>query len=346
MCVAATGGLPPPARGARKRRQRRRPRPRSTPACAGSTPWPAARTRSDTVYPRLRGEHRAAVAGVVGVGGLPPPARGARGSAGDRGGQERSTPACAGSTRSTGRSPIRCAVYPRLRGEHLAADEVVGFAEGLPPPARGAHDRIKSLEQPERSTPACAGSTKSVKTISTPAAVYPRLRGEHAGATNSDDGTTGLPPPARGARAAAQFGTLGHGSTPACAGSTSWRRPLGLPCWVYPRLRGEHNTVGFLAWIAGGLPPPARGAPDGSRRPSLRCGSTPACAGSTSSEGRPTSWTRVYPRLRGEHSTTRCTTPRTRGLPPPARGAPRLWRGSCTPAWSTPACAGSTQHLR
>ncbi len=176
------------------------------------------------------------------------------------------------------------------------------------------------------------------------AQAYPRLRGEHTFSTDGDASVLGLPPLARGAPDFLRRPDGLSRPTPACAGSTAGRRYRHRLWRAYPRLRGEHRNSQALGQILEGLPPLARGAPSrrgqsvGSSRP------TPACAGSTTTPSPPRTPARAYPRLRGEHEEVTATAKTLSGLPPLARGAPRLdglWWQRHGP---TPACAGSTRH--
>ncbi len=254
-------GLPPPARGARRRAIRRSPRSRPTPACAGSTPRGLNPAPPSVAYPRLRGEHRSTRRKSQSGSGLPPPARGAprrahrvRAGAGP-------TPACAGSTPIP--SPIRSrrSAYPRLRGEHDMAAVALTMYGGLPPPARGAHSAIHDLGAVVGPTPACAGSTSPTPAWPRPWAAYPRLRGEHASEMPFSGHACGLPPPARGAHGARRHERRHRRPTPACAGSTRCASARAPAPTAYPRLRGEHTDNGSQGREQSGLPPPARGAP-------------------------------------------------------------------------------------
>ena len=193
-------GLPPPARGARDPKLEPHVLLGSTPACAGSTHHHEYERHIREVYPRLRGEHRGWASGWRIPAGLPPPARGARREADPEAAQERSTPACAGSTPMAPSSPKSGTVYPRLRGEHGSPAGSAPPPGGLPPPARGAQEGRGMKLQRLRSTPACAGSTSTPAPSLRSPAVYPRLRGEHAMDLVEAAEPLGLPPPARGAR--------------------------------------------------------------------------------------------------------------------------------------------------
>ena len=298
-------GLPPLARGALSRRRPRAARRRPTPACAGSTirvrPMPDRRD------------------------GLPPLARGAPGVRRHLRGVHGPTPACAGSTRRRRSRPAGRRAYPRLRGEHLLNWAVVKLLVGLPPLARGALDRHRSLARRPGPTPACAGSTP--KGILNPAAqrAYPRLRGEHGHKTLDEQSAMGLPPLARGAPA-------------------NRRTQLGATR-AYPRLRGEHSLRMIALASSAGLPPLARGARASQRASRDIARPTPACAGSTLLQALRSRTLRAYPRLRGEHNQIREDGDGNQGLPPLARGARAGEYCTTSGCGPTPACAGSTQRI-
>ena len=152
----------------------------------------------------------------------------------------------------------------------------------------------------------------------------------------------GLPPLARGAPAGTPPHDQQPGPTPACAGSTEAHRNDRPRRPAYPRLRGEHNSAPETILHMRGLPPLARGARCGVRHGEPWRGPTPACAGSTSAPTTMPACRRAYPRLRGEHSGMVEAAYVAHGLPPLARGAPRLGDASARAGRPTPACAGST----
>ncbi len=256
--------------------------------------------------------------------GSPPPARGALCRVPRAMGATRITPACAGSTSSRRRSPLRPPDHPRLRGEHKGDMVAMGDCSGSPPPARGApgHDRLGRLDV--GITPAYAGSTRNACSPWSSHTDHPRLRGEHPGRSTVERPV--------------------HGITPACAGSTTSGCCRTARSADLPRLRGEHPRQGRLPGTPEGSPPPARGAhpvlPDVEGRPRI----TPACAGSTGMRLMPIRVAPDHPRLRGEHVARLGGDKGRYGSPPPARGA-RWWRWSDEALQGiTPACAGSTSR--
>ena len=223
VAQASAHGLPPLARGARPASQRRRNAVGPTPACAGSTATTSRSTTSCWAYPRLRGEHVNEFITDAARTGLPPLARGA--PARQIGDHEDAgpTPACAGSTTTTGSCGRRRRAYPRLRGEHMRATASSSTRRGLPPLARGALVSERSTLPASGPTPACAGSTARRPQPQAHMGAYPRLRGEHAEVRAGRRSSAGLPPLARGAPARPARRPGHPGPTPACAGSTGRR---------------------------------------------------------------------------------------------------------------------------
>ena len=99
-------------------------------------------------------------AAMVAMGGSSPPARGALDMRSDGSGQAGIIPACAGSTHGVERSLAGVEDHPRLRGEHGETFENFFQQSGSSPPARGAHDPIRSSSYGWGIIPACAGSTR------------------------------------------------------------------------------------------------------------------------------------------------------------------------------------------
>ena len=156
--------------------------------------------------------------------------------------------------------PLKLAVYPRLRGDHVPRSLVGSAPLGLPPPARGSQHGVRLLLRIARSTPACAGITPGADDGRSRAEVYPRLRGDHPSSVRLCAVVGGLPPPARGSLAVRVHTERFRGSTPACAGITSGRRTARSRRRVYPRLRGDHTNGTSSHPSNAGLPPPARGS--------------------------------------------------------------------------------------
>ncbi len=90
------------------------------------------------------------------------------------------------------------AVYPRWRGEHIAAAVGVEPWTGLSPLARGTLPGLSPRKRRCRFIPAGAGNTANVNTADPSPAVYPRWRGEHLTSSMVGGMKAGLSPLARG----------------------------------------------------------------------------------------------------------------------------------------------------
>ena len=132
-------GSSPLARGAHRHDRRLAPPGRIIPARAGCTRSATPPTRSSADHPRSRGVHFGEGAGVHGVSGSSPLARGARG-----GGQGRAT---------DGRD------HPRSRGVHISVVTEPNSATGSSPLARGARRSRLDVRAGPRIIPARAGCT-------------------------------------------------------------------------------------------------------------------------------------------------------------------------------------------
>ncbi len=139
-CCSAAAGPPPRRRGAPDRRLRGRFTDRTTPASAGSTRKAIPSRCRRTDHPRVGGEHLLDLAARQEQDGPPPRRRGARAVRPVEQGDARTTPASAGSTRSSCCTITPTPDHPRVGGEHLLALLFVAYLLG--PPPRGPVLRI------------------------------------------------------------------------------------------------------------------------------------------------------------------------------------------------------------
>ena len=308
-------GSPPRARGAACRRTASRSAPGITPACAGSSPPPPRSRTPAADHPRVRGEQISPFWAPRRAAGSPPRARGAEDRQRHHGGDQRITPAYAGSR--SGSTCRRSALtdHPRVRGEQTGGLVVPGGHRGSPPRARGAGPR-------DRPRP-------------------PRVRGEQNGGDLVKLHRTGSPPRARGAARDLVCVGRGSGITPACAGSSTGPAPAGSSPGDHPRVRGEQGLMRFTPQAGSGSPPRARGAGLVGQVAVAAHGITPACAGSSGRPGPGRRSSRDHPRVRGEQRGSADDGAGARGSPPRARGAVGLAGAEERAAWITPACAGS-----
>ena len=152
-------GPPPRARGARTARHPRAAGRGTTPASAGSTSTSSAPSDPSWDHPRERGEHLRGDDWLSRLPGPPPRARGAPRQPRSLAPPRRTTPASAGSTRSSSTATGTRRDHPRERGEHGGVDLGGEVSGGPPPRARGARRRGPRPTPATRTTPASAGST-------------------------------------------------------------------------------------------------------------------------------------------------------------------------------------------
>ena len=160
--------------------------------------------------------------------GSSPHVRGAR--AGRRTAHHRAgiIPACAGSTTSRTSSRTLSGDHPRMCGEHEAGGAVRMSDEGSSPHVRGAPDAVCRELRGGGIIPACAGSTKPI-------------RSRHTRRWGSS-------PHVRGAQSARWASASPSGIIPACAGSTFHTAILDVAERDHPRMCGEHIVLLALAF--------------------------------------------------------------------------------------------------
>ena len=150
--------------------------------------------------------------------------------------------------------------------------------------------------------------------------VYPRWRGELFCALAFCWLSRGLSPLARGTLCRCQHCWRVIRFIPAGAGNTVPRIISLSSSTVYPRWRGEHVGRESFDCPYIGLSPLARGTHHYFGKSVIKNRFIPAGAGNTyRSNGRNTEFS-VYPRWRGEHSTTENLYESNSGLSPLARG--------------------------
>ncbi len=172
------GGLSPLARGTRRLPPAQPWIFRFIPAGAGNSGSLTQRLSALTVYPRWRGELRAAATPEVPLPGLSPLARGTRVSSRYCAAPTRFIPAGAGNSAFlTVRIPAP-PVYPRWRGELSMRSITVRPTSGLSPLARGTQLPDGHSQTISRFIPAGAGNSHKLVKQTLPGSVYPRWRGE------------------------------------------------------------------------------------------------------------------------------------------------------------------------
>ena len=315
-------GSSPHTRGARSHTAAGQVNGRIIPAYAGSTPTRRPAATSSRDHPRIRGEHDDDVDGAVVAFGSSPHTRGARRRRHGQAQAIRIIPAYAGSTGSKPTRPHRMRDHPRIRGEHLPAQQTGRVGLGSSPHTRGARPCGRAAREAGRIIPAYAGSTRRASRRSRPRPDHPRIRGEHQVAALHIRLAQGSSPHTRGARTPPAPNSAPSWIIPAYAGSTSHALASCRRSWDHPRIRGEHVRLRRAGAVGEGI--------------------IPAYAGST-----PDSWIVHaehwdHPRIRGEHLRPSPDAREAAGSSPHTRGA----RAECVPVADfpgiIPAYAGST----
>ena len=149
----------------------------------------------------------------------------------------------------------------------------------VPPHVRGKDTRRQHDESVRGITPACAGKSPSATQEAAWLRDHPRVCREKKPIWKNCSASSGSPPRVRGKVCdASDFGYVFR-ITPACAGkrSAAWRG--SSTATDHPRVCGEKRSASPCRVHPSGSPPRVRGKVFGIRRPKLRDGITPACAG-------------------------------------------------------------------
>ncbi len=193
-------------------------------------------------------------------------------------------------------------------------------AIGLSPRVRGNHAEFAQEFLSRRSIPACAGEPDGHFLTANARWVYPRVCGGTQFDTFLRPCAGGLSPRVRGNRRLSLCRLPVLRSIPACAGEPRRRRPVLLPCRVYPRVCG--GTINGMPLIVcpDGLSPRVRGNHGKSVETRAGGRSIPACAGEPFLDAGDHAVNPVYPRVcGGTRISSRLLTDRA-GLSPRVRG--------------------------
>ena len=152
-------GSSPRGRGTRSPCPLRRPTNRFIPAWAGNTGLDRGRLGSQSVHPRVGGEHSYQPMSARARGGSSPRGRGTPCTRSRPAGQERFIPAWAGNTAPGPRSAWGPSVHPRVGGEHLRLEPSEYPRTGSSPRGRGTRAALAQLRPYRRFIPAWAGNT-------------------------------------------------------------------------------------------------------------------------------------------------------------------------------------------
>ncbi len=151
---------------------------RSIPACAGNTLELFQIRVLNAVHPRMCGEHVYDDAYCWGGDGPSPHVRGTR-------------------LVSCQPRPLR-PVHPRMCGEHFSANFSRDSVRGPSPHVRGTPRPFSAHAFDDRSIPACAGNTETIKIQDVHVTVHPRMCGEHRPAASNACSIFGPSPHVRG----------------------------------------------------------------------------------------------------------------------------------------------------
>ena len=168
------------------------------------------------------------------------------------------------------------------------------------------------------------------------------MRGNNADAIALNPADWGSPPLAREQLKLTVSNDPSKGITPACAGTTSQHSGSRSSRRDHPRLRGNNIAKTLGVSYSSGSPPLAREQHNSSNPLFSAPRITPACAGTTHRDIRPSGTSWDHPRLRGNNY-LRAKLEVTQGGSPPLAREQRL-RGlvQLPERGITPACAGTT----
>ena len=190
-----------------------------------------------------------------------------------------SIPACAGEPGGFDGGSDMHRVYPRVCGGTAYQLVKTAAAAGLSPRVRGnllARDRLLGLA---RSIPACAGEPRRHSAATAAAGVYPRVCGGTGLSLRISGRRRGLSPRVRGNRRGGGILARFSGSIPACAGEPISQARGRYPRGVYPRVCGGTRQERLKPVPEMGLSPRVRGNPQPVPQPGKQLRSIPACAG-------------------------------------------------------------------
>ena len=132
----------------------------------------------------------------------------------------RITPACAGTTLSAKLFMLFRRDHPRLRGNDATQSQYQDDDSGSPPLARERHRVVAVPSEPDRITPACAGTTELRGCVERSERDHPRLRGNDRTPLKRENLVKGSPPLARERLGLVCKTREEARITPACAGTT------------------------------------------------------------------------------------------------------------------------------
>ena len=193
---------------------------RITPAYAGKSQC----NNHDVIFkqdhPRLCGEKFRSLHRFPVRKGSPPPMRGKDIYASDVVQQAGITPAYAGKSAPDTQWTHHIQDHPRLCGEKSRSPLWLATKIGSPPPMRGKVPEFPLVISIARITPAYAGKSKIIKSVTICIGDHPRLCGEKYREALSSNDDAGSPPPMRGKGNDQSWTGYRHRITPAYAGKS------------------------------------------------------------------------------------------------------------------------------
>ena len=166
--------------------------------------------------------------------------------------------------------------------------------------------------------------------------------GENLSCVRRACGALGSPPRVRGKQKSGNPPHVRRRITPACAGKTKRLACYFWLSWDHPRVCGENLSRIQSKYPFIGSPPRVRGKLEFLLVSGMKERITPACAGKTEYDGKPTLATRDHPRVCGENGSVLCSQRIAQGSPPRVRGKRSPDSGYPHVNGITPACAGKT----
>ena len=358
------GGSSPRGRGTLARLLYGAPATRFIPAWAENTPGAPPRASPPAVHPRVGGEHGNHGLATRPANGSSPRGRGTRTSQRRAGRAVGFIPAWAGNTKAGVHTPSLerfipawagntiaeqpvfavATVHPRMGGEHHLRPGPPEIAGGSSPRGRGTLSSGGPDAPGRRFIPAWAGNTLRADTTMRPAAVHPRVGGEHFTRMLRAEGGTGSSPRGRGTLHGRATANSKARFIPAWAGNTRDRCAGGSARAVHPRVGGEHIHEQVRNLHHRGSSPRGRGTLPPRSSPICVVRFIPAWAGNTLPACCWTSGRTVHPRVGGEHLKRLAYLLANSGSSPRGRGTPYLYSSARFCRRFIPAWAGNTAH--
>ena len=138
------------------------------------------------------------------------------------------TPACAGTTSINSDHRADVGDHPRMCGDYGRDGMRSGKVVGSPPHVRGLLRQRPHIIKHGRITPACAGTTSSIRLTPYPVRDHPRMCGDYNQRGRHIRMPEGSPPHVRGLLASSNIFDRALRITPACAGTTYQKCRCGV----------------------------------------------------------------------------------------------------------------------